>query len=243
MNYHWNWAAFFDVSLDGAHTYWETLIMGLGWTAATAIGAFAIALLLGSLAGVLRNVPSLWLNRCGSAFVEVFRNIPLLMQMFLWYFVLPEALPKEAGDWLKQLPDAQFYTAVLCLGCYHGARMAEVLRAGLESLSKGQRMAGQALGLTLPQTYLYVLLPVAYRIVTPAITSEFLSCTKNTSVALAIGLIELTGSARAMQENTFQVFEAFSVATLLYLLLNMTIVFTMRGIEKRAALPGYGKKG
>ncbi|QGY32770.1 amino acid ABC transporter permease [Pantoea cypripedii] len=243
MNYHWNWAAFFDVSLDGAHTYWETLIMGLGWTAATAIGAFAIALLLGSLAGVLRNVPSPWLNCCGSAFVEVFRNIPLLMQMFLWYFVLPEALPKEAGDWLKQLPDAQFYTAVLCLGCYHGARMAEVLRAGLESLSKGQRMAGQALGLTLPQTYLYVLLPVAYRIVTPAITSEFLSCTKNTSVALAIGLIELTGSARAMQENTFQVFEAFSVATLLYLLLNMTIVFTMRGIEKRAALPGYGKKG
>ncbi|MBP2199930.1 amino acid ABC transporter permease [Pantoea cypripedii] len=243
MNYHWNWAAFFDVSLDGAHTYWETLVMGLGWTAATAIGAFAIALLLGSLAGVLRNVPSPWLNRGGSAFVEVFRNIPLLMQMFLWYFVLPEALPKQAGDWLKQLPDAQFYTAVLCLGCYHGARMAEVLRAGLESLSKGQRMAGQALGLTLPQTYLYVLLPVAYRIVTPAITSEFLSCTKNTSVALAIGLIELTGSARAMQENTFQVFEAFSVATLLYLLLNMTIVFTMRGIEKRAALPGYGKKG
>lgn len=243
MNYHWNWAAFFDVSLDGAHSWWETLIMGLGWTAATAVGAFAIALLLGSLAGVLRNLPSRWLNGVGSAFVEVFRNIPLLMQMFLWYFVLPEALPTAAGDWLKQLPDAQFYTAVLCLGCYHGARMAEVVRAGLESLSKGQRMAGQALGLTLAQTYRYVLLPVAYRIVTPAITSEFLSCTKNTSVALAIGLIELTGSARAMQENTFQVFEAFSVATLLYLLLNMTIVFTMRGVEKRVALPGYGKKG
>lgn len=243
MNYHWNWAAFFDVSLDGAHSWWETLVMGLGWTAATAVGAFAIALLLGSLAGVLRNLPSRGLNGIGSAFVEVFRNIPLLMQMFLWYFVLPEALPRAAGDWLKQLPNAQFYTAVLCLGCYHGARMAEVVRAGLESLSKGQRMAGQALGLTLPQTYRYVLLPVAYRIVTPAITSEFLSCTKNTSVALAIGLIELTGSARAMQENTFQVFEAFSVATVLYLLLNMAIVFAMRGIEKRAALPGFGKKG
>ncbi|ADU72643.1 amino acid ABC transporter permease [Pantoea sp. At-9b] len=243
MNYHWNWAAFFDVSLDGAHSWWETLVMGLGWTAATAVGAFAIALLLGSLAGVLRNLPSRGLNGMGSAFVEVFRNIPLLMQMFLWYFVLPEALPRAAGDWLKQLPNAQFYTAVLCLGCYHGARMAEVVRAGLESLSKGQRMAGQALGLTLPQTYRYVLLPVAYRIVTPAITSEFLSCTKNTSVALAIGLIELTGSARAMQENTFQVFEAFSVATVLYLLLNMAIVFAMRGIEKRAALPGFGKKG
>ncbi|CPR21612.1 amino acid ABC transporter permease [Brenneria goodwinii] len=240
MNYNWNWNIFFDMSLDGTNTYWQTLVMGLGWTAVTAVCAFSIALLLGSLAGIARNTPFAILNRCGSAFVELFRNIPLLMQMFLWYFVLPEALPESAGDWLKQLPNAQFYTATLCLGCYHGARMAEVVRAGLESLSKGQRMAGQALGLTLPQTYRFVLLPVAFRIVMPAITSEFLSCTKNTSVALAIGLVELTGSARAMQENSFQVFEAFTAATVLYLLLNLIIVFVMRSMEKRAALPGFG---
>lgn len=239
MSYNWNWAIFFDTSLDGVHTYWQTLLMGLGWTAATAFSAFAIAILTGSLAGVARNTPSASLNRCGSAFVELFRNVPLLMQMFLWYFVLPELLPAQLGDRLKQLPNAQFYTAVLCLGCYHGARMAEVVRAGLESLAKGQRMAGQALGLTLAQTYGYVLLPVAFRVVMPAITSEFLSCTKNTSVALAIGLIELTGGARAMQENTFQVFEAFSGATVLYLMLNLAVVFMMRGVEKRAALPGF----
>lgn len=240
MNYNWNWLVFFEPSLDGTSTYLTTLLWGAGWTVATVFSAFLITLLLGSLVGVARNSPLTWARALGTAFVEVFRNIPLLVQMFLWYFVLPELLPQEVGTWLKQLPNAQFYTAVVCLGCYHAARMAEVVRAGLESLSRGQRMAGQALGLTLAQTYRYVLLPMAYRIVVPAVTSEFLSCTKNTSVALAIGLMELTGSARAMQENSFQVFEAFTAATTLYLALNLIIVFAMRGVERLAAVPGYG---
>lgn len=240
MSYNWNWWIFFEPSLDGAHTYLTTLLWGAGWTVATAFGAFAIALVLGSLVGVARTAPLAWLRALGSGFVEVFRNIPLLVQMFLWYFVLPELLPVELGRWLKHLPNAQFYTAVLCLGFYHAARMAEVVRAGLESLSRGQRMAGQALGLNLIQTYCHVLLPMAYRIVIPAITSEFLSCTKNTSVGLAIGLMELTGSARAMQENSFQVFEAFTAATTLYLMLNLFIVFAMRALEQLASVPGYG---
>lgn len=240
MSYNWNWWIFFEPSLDGTHTYLTTLVWGAGWTLVTALCGFAIALLLGTLVAVMRTAPLARLRAPGTAFVEVFRNIPLLVQMFLWYFVLPELLPESLGTWLKQLPNAQFYTAVLCLGCYHAARMAEVLRAGLQSLSRGQRMAGQALGLNLPQTYCYVLLPMAWRMVLPAITSEFLSCTKNTSVALAIGLMELTGSARAMQENSFQVFEAFSAATTLYLALNLAIVFAMRALERFAAVPGYG---
>jgi glutamate/aspartate transport system permease protein len=240
MSYNWNWWIFFEPSLDGTHTYLTTLVWGAGWTLVTALCGFAIALLLGTLVGVMRTAPLARLRAPGTAFVEVFRNVPLLVQMFLWYFVLPELLPESLGTWLKQLPNAQFYTAVLCLGCYHAARMAEVLRAGLQSLSRGQRMAGQALGLNLPQTYCYVLLPMAWRMVLPAITSEFLSCTKNTSVALAIGLMELTGSARAMQENSFRVFEAFSAATTLYLALNLAIVFAMRALERFAAVPGYG---
>jgi len=240
MSYNWNWLIFFEPSLDGTHTYLETLVWGAGWTIATALGAFTIALTLGSVVGVARTSPLTWIRALGTGFVEVFRNVPLLVQMFLWYFVLPELLPVDVGTWLKQLPNAQFYTAVICLGCYHAARMAEVVRAGLESLSRGQRMAGQALGLNLVQTYLYVLLPMAYRIVVPAITSEFLSCTKNTSVALAIGLMELTGSARAMQENSFQIFEAFAGATTLYLALNLIIVFAMRAVERLSVVPGYG---
>ncbi|MCU1718210.1 amino acid ABC transporter permease [Pseudomonas sp. 5P_3.1_Bac2] len=242
MNYNWNWWIFFEPSLDGTHTYLMTLIWGAGWTVATALGAFSIALILGTLVGVSRTAPLAWLRRLGSCFVELFRNIPLLVQMFLWYFVLPEVLPTEVGNWLKQISNGPFITAVICLGFYHAARMAEVVRAGLESLSRGQRMAGQALGLTQVQTYRYVLLPMAYRIVIPAITSEFLSCTKNTSVALAIGLMELTGSARAMQENSFQTFEAFMAATTLYLLLNLIIIFAMRVVERKAAVPGYGQR-
>lgn len=240
MNYNWNWWILFEPSLDGRSVWLETLFWGLGWTVATAILGFAIAVSVGTVLAVARTSPLKWANRASLCFIEVFRNIPLLVQMFLWYFILPEILPEAVGTWVKQLPNSQFYTAVICLGFYHGARMAEVLRAGLESLSRGQKNAGLALGLTLPQTYAKVLLPMAFRITVPAITSEFLSCTKNTSVAIAIGLVELTGAARSLQENTFQIFEAFSVATLLYLALNMTTVLVMGRIEARSAVPGLG---
>jgi glutamate/aspartate transport system permease protein len=240
MNYNWNWWILFEPSLDGVNTYLTTLLWGAAWTTTTSLCAFAIALVLGSFIGVARTAPVAWMRQVSAVFVEVFRNIPLLVQMFLWYFVLPELLPNDAGMWLKKLPNAQFYTAVIALGFYHAARMAEVVRAGLESLPKGQKMAGQALGLSVMQTYCNVQLPMAYRIVVPAITSEFLSCTKNTSVAIAIGLVELTGSARAMQENSFQIFEAFAAATTLYLALNLVIVFAMRAVEGLATIPGYG---
>src|SRR5881227_575281 len=109
--------------------------------------------------------------------------------MFLWYFVLPEVLPTRMGDWLKQLPDASFYTAVVALALYTSARVAEQVRAGVLALPRGQRLAGLALGLTLPQAYRYVLLPMAYRIVLPPLTSEFLNVIKNSAVALTIGLM------------------------------------------------------
>src|SRR2546423_10503508 len=117
---------------------------------------------MGTLVGAIRTTPNPWLVRLGPAYVELFRNVPLLVQMFLWYFVLPELLPSQMGDWLKQLPDASFYTAVVALGLYTSARVAEQVRAGITSLARGQRMAAQALGLTLPQTYGHRLLPMAY---------------------------------------------------------------------------------
>lgn len=247
MNYNWNWQVFWQTALDGRSIWLETLLWGLGTTLSTVAGAFVIALLLGSVVGVARSAPPAIGRVPGAIFVELFRNVPLLVQMFLWYFVFPELLPGEIGMWIKQSPYSQFHTAVVCLGLYHAARIAEIVRSGLASLSRGQAMAGQALGLTLPQTYRYVLLPMAYRIIIPALTSEFLSATKNTSVAIAIGLVELTGSARAMQENTFQIFEAFTAATLLYLAFNLVAVFAMRALEARAAVPGFmghaGKAG
>ena len=239
MNYNWNWGIFFELSPDGAHTYLQTLLFGTGWTLATALSAWVMALALGSIVGVLRTVPVGWLARCATGYVELFRNIPLLVQMFLWYFVLPELVPRDIGTWLKQLPDASFYTAVVALGFYTSARVAEQVRAGISSLPRGQQLASLALGLTLPQAYRYVLLPMAYRIVLPPLTSEFLNIIKNSAVALTIGLMELTARARAMQEFTFQVFEAFTAATLIYIVINIAVTFAMRRVERTVAVPGY----
>jgi glutamate/aspartate transport system permease protein len=239
VDYHWNWGIFFQTSPDGVYSYLETLLLGTGWTLATALSAWCLALALGSIVGVIRTTPHPWLVRLGNAYVELFRNIPLLVQMFLWYFVLPELVPPALGDWLKQLPDASFYTAVIALGFYTSARVAEQVRAGVLSLASGQRMAGLALGLSLPQAYAYVLLPMAYRIILPPLTSEFLNIIKNSAVALTIGLMELTARARAMQEFSFQVFEAFTAATLIYILINVIVTFAMRYVESRVAVPGF----
>jgi glutamate/aspartate transport system permease protein len=239
VNYHWNWAIFWELSPDGVHTYFATLMLGTAWTLITSACAFTIALVFGSLIGVLRTTPYSWAVRVGSAYVDLFRNVPLLVQMFLWYFVLPELLPTAIGDWLKQLPDASFYTAVVALGLYMSARIAEQIRAGILSLPRGQRLAALALGLTLPQTYLHVLLPMTYRILLPPLTSELLNTIKNSAVALTIGLMELTARARAMQEFSFQVFEAFTAATIIYIVINMLVTLAMRLVERRLAVPGY----
>ena len=238
MKYNWNWGIFWQLSPDGRGTYLDTLVAGLGWTLATAMAAWVIALALGMIVGVVRTTPTRWLRRLGDAWVEVFRNVPLLVQMFLWFFVVPELLPASVGTWLKQLPRSAFYTAVVCLGLYTSARVAEQVRAGIQSLASGQRMAGIALGLTLPQTYRFILLPMAIRIVMPPLTSEFLNVIENSAVALTIGLVELTASARSIQEFSFQVFEAFTAATLIYMALNLIVVIGMRWLERRLAVPG-----
>jgi glutamate/aspartate transport system permease protein len=240
MNYNWNWNIFWQMSPDGTHTYIETLLAGLGWTIATALSAWVMALILGIAVGVARTLPQRALRALGNAYVELFRNIPLLVQMFLWFFVLPELLPTPVGDWLKALPEAPFVTAVVCLGFFTSARVAVQVSAGIEALSGGQRSAALALGLSLGQVYRLVLLPLSLRIILPPLTSEFLNIIKNSSVALTIGLVELTASARAVQEFSFQVFEAFSAATLIYVFVNLLALSLMRAVERRAALPGAG---
>ncbi|MEO5734009.1 MAG: amino acid ABC transporter permease [Rubrivivax sp.] len=239
MNYHWNWGIFWELSPDASGTYLQTLLYGLGWTLATGLTAWVFALVLGALVGTLRTTPLTWAVKLGDAYVELFRNIPLLVQMFLWFFVVPELLPRDAGLWVKQLPNASFVTAVVALSFFTSARVAEQVKAGILSLSRGQATAATALGLTLPQTYRHVLLPMAFRIILPPLTSEFLNVIKNSAVALTIGLMELTARARSMQEFSFQVFEAFTAATVIYLVVNLVVVLAMRGVERHVAVPGY----
>ena len=241
MNYNWNWGILFSPEPGGTGTYLYYLVVGLGWTLATAAVAWVIALLIGAVVGTLRTTPYKWVVRAGDIYVEVFRNIPLLVQMFLWFFVVPELLPKALGDWIKQVPPpwGSYIPAVLCLGLFTSVRIAEQVKSGINSLPRGQRMAGTALGLTLPQTYRFVILPMAFRIVLPPLTSETMNIIKNSSVALTIGLLERTGRARAMQEFSFKVFEAFAAATVIYLLTNLVVVLLMRALERKVRVPGF----
>jgi glutamate/aspartate transport system permease protein len=239
VNYHWNWHIFFEPSPNGTGDYLDMLLAGLALTIETALCAWVIALTTGLLVGVMRTLPSKVASLFGFCYVEFFRNMPILVQLFIWFFVLPELLPASWGLWMKQMPHAPFYTAAIGIGLFMSARVAEQTRAGINSLPRGQKMAATALGLTTAQVYRYVLLPMVFRIMLPPLTSEFLSTIKNTSVAITIGLIELTGEARAMQEFSFQVFEAFTGATVLYLMINIVVVIGMRLLERAVAIPGY----
>ncbi len=239
MNYHWNWGVFFQETPEGGTYYWEILLSGLGWTLAVSVVAWLIAMIAGSVIGTMRTTPSHWLTAIGHCWVELFRNIPLLVQMFLWYFVIPEFVPPLKRWMVSTEPVyAQFISAVLCLGLFTSARIAEQVRAGIQSLPRGQHLAGMALGLTPLQTYRHILLPEAFRIIIPPLTSETMNLIKNSSIALTIGLAELTFRARELGEYTFSFFEAFTAATLVYIIIAMSANRVMARVERGVAVPG-----
>jgi len=240
MGYTWNWGILLQPEPGATGTYLHYLVVGLVWTIATGVAAWIIALVIGAIVGTLRTTGHRWVEMICHAYVEIFRNIPLIVQMFLWYFVFPEFMPKALGDAIKQMPPpwGSFVPAVLCLGIFTSVRVAEQVRAGIQSLPRGQMMAATANGLTRAQSYRFVVLPQAFRIILPPLTSEFMNILKNTSVALTIGLMELTARSRAMQEFSFKVFEAFAAATVLYILMNLVVVVAMNWLEGRVRVPG-----
>jgi glutamate/aspartate transport system permease protein len=229
----------FESTPDGAGRYLDWIVSGLGWTLFLALGAWTIALAVGTLVGVARTLPNGILPRLGRVYVETFRNIPLLVQMFFWYFVLPELLPVRIGMAIKQMdpPWGSFLPALICLGLFTAARIAEQVRAGLQALPRGQIQAASALGFPSGSMYRLILLPQAFRIILPTLTNEFMTIFKNTSVALTIGLVELTATAREINENTFRTFEAFGVVTIIYLVIALIAWQIMYRIERAAQLP------
>ncbi len=240
MKYDWNWLLFFETVTDSDATWMSMLVSGLEWTLLTALCAWIVAFVVGSVMGVLRTTTNPILVAVGNVYVEMFRNIPLIVQFFIWYFVLPEVIPALKTLAIESDPTQfQFTVAVICLGLFTAARVAEQVRSGILSLPRGQRAAGYALGLTQFQTYRYVLLPMAYRIIVPPMTSEMMNLIKNTSVALTIGLTELTFRTREMGEVTFAYFEAYIAATVTYVVVAMTVNRIMAFAEKRLAVPGY----
>lgn len=243
MNYNWNWSILFcmaeNVDAGCTQPYFWWIVSGFGWTISVAATAWVIAFSLGSVIGILRTVENRTLRGFATVYVTIFRNIPLLVQMFLWFFVVPELLPDDAGKWVKRdMPLPEFWTAVVCLGTYTASRVAEQVRAGINSITQGQRYAAMAIGLRPVQVYRYVLLPVSYRIIIPPMTSDFLGVFKNSSLALTIGVLELTAQTRQIEEYTFQGFEAFTAATLLYILVTAIVMTVMRIVEGKVAIPG-----
>ena len=217
------------------------LLVGLGWSLLLALASWVVAFAVGSVVGVMRTLPGRILPAIGACHVELFRNVPLLVQLFVWFFVVPDVTP-IFGDWFKQqVPPIwqEFICGTACLGLFTAARIAEQVRSGIGSLGAGQLWAGLALGLRRRQVYLLVLLPVAYRILIPTLTSEFLNLIKNTAVASTIGYLELAQRSASMAETTARVYEAFGAATLLYAALNLLVMLIARALERFTALSGF----
>ena len=229
----WEWEVFLMDPGGKIPTYWEWLLSAWGWTVSVSLLSLVIALSVGSIIGIFRTLPdSPWLVRIGNVWVEFFRNIPLLVQIFLWYHVVPALIPP-----MKEV--SGFYLVILALGFFTSSRIAEQVRAGIQALPKGQRYAGMAMGFTTAQYYRYVLLPMAYRIVIPPLTSESMNIFKNSSVAFAVSVSELTMFAMQAQEETSRGIEVYLAVTACYVVSAFAINRVMAFIEKRTRVPGF----
>ncbi|MDI3441159.1 amino acid ABC transporter permease [Erwinia sp. V90_4] len=245
MSIDWNWGIFLQEAPFGNTTYLGWLWSGFQATIAVSVCAWIIALLVGSLFGILRTVPNRLLSSLGTCYVELFRNVPLIVQFFIWYLVVPELLPEGIGMWFKSEidPNIQFFTcSVLCLGLFTAARVCEQVRAAIQSLPSGQKNAGLAMGLTLPQTYRYVLLPNAYRVIVPPMTSEMLNLVKNSAIASTIGLVDMAAQAGKLLDYSAHAYESFTAITLAYIAINAVIMLLMSLVERKVRLPGQGGK-
>lgn len=218
-------------------TYLQWMLSAWGWTVAVALSALLVALVVGSIIGTLRTLEgSPGLVRFGNAWVELFRNIPLLVQVFLWYFVVPKVIPA--------MRDVSPFILVVCaLGFFTSARIAEQLRSGILALPRGQRYAGMAMGFTTPQYYRYVLLPMAYRIILPPLTSESMNIFKNSSVAFAVSIAELTQFSLQAGEETSRPIPIYLGVTVLYMISALVINRVMAFIEKKVRVPGFVAAG
>ena len=228
----WDWQVFLQDD-GGGRTYLQWMFDAWGWTLAVAGCSWVVAVSVGSVVGTVRTLnDSPWLVRLANVWVELFRNIPLLVQIFLWYFVIPKLIPPMKGM-------SSFVLVVFALGFYTSARIAEQVRAGIQALPRGQRYAGMAMGFTTAQTYRYVLLPMAFRIILPPLTSESMNLLKNSSVAFAVSIAELTMFAMQAQEETSRGIEIYLAVTGLYAISAFAVNRVFAFIEKRAQVPGF----
>lgn len=221
--------------------YAGELLAGLGWTLAVTAVAWTVALAAGTLVGTARGLGAAPLRALAAAYVELFRNVPPLVQLFLWFFVFPEVVPRPVGLWIKRdMPLPEFTTASVAIGLFASARVAEQVRAGVDAVRARLLPAALATGLRPLQAYRLVLLPVALRALVGPLTSELLITFKMSSVGLTIGVVELTARSQQIANDTFHGFEAYAAATALYLVVGLGLTGLMRLLDAR--LRGAGAR-
>ena len=238
MAYTWRWGVFLQPVPSGGATYLDWMLAGLEVTAALSLTSWIIALAVGSIMGVLRTVPSRSLNFVAAAYVELFRNVPLLVQLLVWYFVVPEVVPTRLGSWMKATsPFLQgFFAATACLSLFTGARVAEQVRAGIQSLSKGQKAAALALGMPYGQAMRLVILPQAFRNMIPLLLTQGIILFQDTSLVYVSALSDFFGTATKIGDRDGRMVEMLLFAGAVYFLICYAASSLVRLWQKRLAL-------
>lgn len=241
MNYSWNWGVLFQPTGVGDSTYLNWIFTGLGWLFVIALVAWSIAMALGSILGIMRTLPSPAARAIGTAYVTLFRNVPLLIQLFIWFYVVPNFLPEVIRSWWINDLGANttaLISASIGLGLFTAARVCEQVRTGIEALPLGQSNAGYAMGFSTAQLYRYVILPQSFRTILPPLSSELTNCVKNTSVASLVGVAEIISQMKTISEYTQNTIEIYTYVTLIFIAINVCLISFMNFLEKRLRVPG-----
>jgi polar amino acid transport system permease protein len=207
--------------LSGQYLDW--FLIGLATTLALTCAAWCLAMTMGVVLTLIRMIPFRPFEWVVALYVEYHRNVPLLVQIFVWYFGVPSLLPRPARQWIN-IHHGEFLLATVALGLAAAAYIAEDIRSGIRSIPKAQNEAARSIGFGYLGAMGYVVLPQAIRIAVPPLINQTLLLFKNTSLAMAIGVGELTYRTREVESYTFKTFEAFAVATVIYLTISFGIM-------------------
>ena len=241
MNYSWNWSVLWQSTGVGDSTYLQWVLVGLGWLLVIALVAWSIAMVLGSILGIMRTLPNKTARAIGTAYVTIFRNVPLLIQLFIWFYVVPNFLPSFIRDWWINDLGANttaLISASVGLGLFTAARVCEQVRTGIEALPVGQVNAGYAMGFSTAQLYRYVILPQSFRTILPPLSSELTNCVKNTSVASLVGVAEIISQMKTISEYTQNTIEIYTIVTVIFIVINVCLISAMTLLERRLHVPG-----
>ncbi|MEJ2898229.1 amino acid ABC transporter permease [Acinetobacter sp. NS-4] len=241
MNYSWNWGVLLQSTGVGDTTYLNWIVTGLGWLLVIAVVAWSIAMVLGSILGIMRTLPSKTARGIGTAYVTIFRNVPLLIQLFIWFYVVPNFLPAPIKLWWMNDLGANttaLISASVGLGLFTAARVCEQVRTGIEALPVGQVNAGYAMGFSTAQLYRYVILPQSFRMILPPLSSELTNCVKNTSIASLVGVAEIISQMKTISEYTQNTIEIYTFVTIIFIVINFCLIQAMNMLEKRLRVPG-----